>query len=276
MVRGPDKRLVKLSETEADRLVRLYTEAEREILLQLNRAIAKGNKTEYLKGMLKNVQAILGDLRAGSRTWCQEAIPRVYIEGTGFADNQLKARGQKLIAGFGAIHQQAAKVLADNAYDRLDSVAQLIGRRVQDIYREYALETTRQSVIGHKTWQQVSRDFRERLAGSGITGFRDRAGRDWNMKTYADTVARTTTMEAHLQGTANRLLEHGHDLVKISTHVGACPKCVNWQGKVLSLTGKTAGYPTLDDAKAGGLFHPNCKHAYGLYIDIDAEINEAS
>ena len=37
---------------------------------------------------------------------------------------------------------------------------------------------------------------------------------------------------------------------------------------------KTEGYPTLEEAKAAGLFHPNCRHAYGLYIDLDKEIKE--
>jgi len=87
-------------------------------------------------------------------------------------------------------------------------------------------------------------------------------------------VARTTTMEAHLQGTANRLVEQGHDLVKVSTHRGACELCQPWQGKILSITGKTEGYPTLEEAKAAGLFHPNCRHAYGLYIDLEKEIKE--
>lgn len=83
-----------------------------------------------------------------------------------------------------------------------------------------------------------------------------------------------TTMEAHLQGTANRLLEQGHDLVKVSTHSGACELCQPWQGEVLSLTGKTPGYPTIQEARAAGLFHPNCLHAYGLHIDLDKEIEE--
>jgi len=81
-------------------------------------------------------------------------------------------------------------------------------------------------------------------------------------------------MQAHLEGTANRLVEQGHDLVKVSTHIGACELCQPWQGKILSITGKTEGYPTLEEAKAAGLFHPNCRHAYGLYIDLDKEIEE--
>jgi len=98
----------------------------------------------------------------------------------------------------------------------------------------------------------------------------------WNMRTYTEMVARTTTMEAHLQGTANRLVEQGHDLVKVSTHRGACPLCEPWQGEILSITGKTKGYPTLEEAKAAGLFHPNCRHAYGLYIDLEKEIEDLS
>jgi hypothetical protein len=36
----------------------------------------------------------------------------------------------------------------------------------------------------------------------------------------------------------------------------------------------TPGYPTLEQARDAGLFHPNCRHAYGLYLDIDAEIEQ--
>lgn len=30
----------------------------------------------------------------------------------------------------------------------------------------------------------------------------------------------------------------------------------------------------LEEAKAAGLFHPNCRHAYSLHIDLDKEIEE--
>lgn len=266
MATGPDERLVRFSEDEVARLIQLYTDAEREILNEINRALLRGNKTEYLQAMLANVQAILEDLRNGSRTWCEEAIPKIYVAGVEFADEQLKSLGEKIIAGFGAIHQQAAQVLAEAAYDRFDGVTQTIGRRVDDIYRALALENIRGSVIGYKTWEQAAKSYREQLAERGVTGFEDVAGRKWNMRSYSEMVARTTTMEAHLQGTANRLLEYGHDLVKVSTHLGACEKCRPWQGKVLSLTGRTPGYPTLQEAKDAGLFHPNCRHAYGLWL----------
>ena len=74
----PIRGAVRFSEAEARRLIRFYEQAEREILDRLNRALLRANKTEYLAAMKKNVEAILEQLRAGNRTRCTEAIPRVY------------------------------------------------------------------------------------------------------------------------------------------------------------------------------------------------------
>ncbi len=259
--------ITKLSDAEAKRLARFYEQAEREIVEQINHALLRGNQTKYLKAMLQNVNAILEQLRAGSRTWCEQVIPRMYVASLEYADAMMDVAGApKMAAGFGAIHQQAALVVAEAAYKRFDETAVTIGRRVDDIYRTLALENVRGSVTGYKTWEQVARGFREELAQQGVTGFKDKGGRHWNMRTYSEMVARTTTMEALHEGTKNRLLEHGYDLVIVSRHPGACELCVPWEGQVLSLTGRTPGYPTMDEAEEAGLFHPNCKHTFSLYV----------
>lgn len=262
------------SDAEINRLVKFYEQAEREILDRLNRALLRANKTEYLVQMRREIEAILQQLREGNRTWCEQAIPRVYSQGLYSADAMLKDAGISTSAAFGAIHQQAAQVLAENAFQRFEDVAQVIGRQVNDIYRELALENVRGTVVGYDTWKQTAKRFREQLAERGVTGFKDRSGKMWNMRTYTEMHARTVCMQAHLEGTANRLVEQGHDLVKVSTHRGACELCQPWQGKILSITGKTKGYPTLEEAKAAKLFHPRCRHAYGLYVDLDAEIED--
>ena len=262
------------SDAEVDRLVKFYEQAEREILDQLNRALLRGNKTEYLVQMKRNIEAILQQLREGNRTWCEQAIPRVYSRGLYNADAMLKDIGATVKAGFGSIHQQAAQVLAENAYQRYEDVVQVIGRQVNDIYRELALENVRGAVVGYDTWKQAARRFREQLAERGVTGFKDRSGRMWRMTTYTEMVARTTTQQAHTEGTLNRLSEQGHDLIIVSRHKGACSLCAPWEGKVLSISGKTKGYPTFAEAKAVGLMHPNCRHAVSLYIDLDKEIEE--
>ncbi|QRI76258.1 MULTISPECIES: phage minor capsid protein [Rhodococcus] len=52
----------------------------------------------------------------------------------------------------------------------------------------------------------------------------------------------------------------GLDLVKVTSHDGTCPKCAPWENRTLSLNGTTSGYPTLTQARAGGLFHISCRH----------------
>jgi len=264
----------RFSDAEIQRLIKFYEQAEREILDQLNRALLRGNQTEYLTQMKRNIEAILRQLREGNRTWCSEAIARVYSEGLNNADAMLKDIGATVKAGFGAIHQQAAQVLAENAYQRFEDVVQVIGRQVNDIYRELALENVRGTVIGYDTWKQTARRYREQLAERGVTGFKDRSGKMWNMRTYTEMVARTTTQQAHTEGTLNRLSEQGHDLIIVSRHKSPCSLCAPWEGKVLSITGKTKGYPTFEEAKSAGLMHPNCRHAVSLYIDLDKEIEE--
>jgi hypothetical protein len=264
----------KFSDAEINRLVKFYEQAEREILDRLNRALLRGNKTEYLAQMKKSIDIILQQLREGNRTWCEQAIPRVYSQGLYNADAMIKDTGVSIKAGFGAIHQQAAQVLAENAYQRFEDVVQVIGRQVNDIYRELALENIRGTVVGYDTWKQTARRFREQLAERGVTGFKDRSGKMWNMRTYTEMVARTTTQQAHIEGTLNRLSEQDHDLIIVSRHRGACPLCTPWERKILSISGKTKGYPTFEEAKAAGLMHCNCRHTVSLYIDLDKEIEE--
>ena len=78
----------------------------------------------------------------------------------------------------------------------------------------------------------------------------------------------TITVKAHaaLQGHIDRQLEVGEDLVKVSSIGTTCPICMRWQGVVLSISGNSPKYHSVDEAKAAGLFHPNCKHTLGMYI----------
>lgn len=267
---------------EIRNLIAFYEGTEREIIEVINKVLLAYSKGDYSKNlkylldMQKKIKLILLSLRSYSRDWCKETISDTYTEGMKDADEMIKkVTGEiKMKTGFGKVHREAAKVLAENTYNRFNDVVDFIGRRTDDLYRTLAIESVRGSVIGYETWQEVADKFKKQLAEQGITGFQDKAGRNWNMSSYAKTVARTTTMEAHLQGTSNRLLEQGHDLIKISRHAGACHLCIPWEGKILSLTGKTPGYPTLEEAKEAGLFHPNCRHAYGLHIDLDEEIRK--
>lgn len=204
-----------LSDAQAKRLIQLYSEAEKEILKECNRLLLKNPESYSLawqKTVLARVKQVRGELLAGSRTWCSEAIPDSYMKGVAFGDSLSSTP----LMGFGGIHQQAAQLLADNAYSRLAQVDQVIGRRVDDIFRTVSLESTKGSVLGYETTKQAAKRIREDLADRGITGFVDKAGHAWDMHRYSQVLATETTKSAFRQGTINRLQEHGHDLVRLS------------------------------------------------------------
>ena len=90
--------------------------------------------------------------------------------------------------------------------------------------------------------------------------FVDRAGRRWKPERYLRMVSRTLMAESQREAHETAYAEAGVDLVKVSIHGTKCEKCAPYEGEVLSLTGATKGYPTVSEARAEGLFHPNCKH----------------
>lgn len=257
-----------LSDAQAQRLIKLYDGAEKEILSEINRLLLKDPASEsyslaWQKTLLQRVQQIRSDLLKGSRTWCTEAIPDSYMKGMDWADKD-PLMGGKAIPGFGSIHQQAAQVLAENTYSRLEDVDHVIGRKVGDLARSISLEASKGSVLGYQTTKQAAKRIRQDLADHGITGFVDKAGHQWDLGRYAKVLAQETTNGAFRQGTINRFQEHGHDLVRISTHSGSCTRCIPWQGRTLSLSGNDPDYPSLAEAQGAGLLHVGCLHVLSL------------
>lgn len=260
---------IQLSEAQAKRLIQLYSDAEVQIQKQINAALQKGNSTRNLVSLKKNVAAIRTQLLAGGRTWALDAIPALYKVGASAVDADLATYGISRIA-YGGIHQQAMQVLADRAYNRLVDVDAVIGRHVDDIYAEISIENAKGQVAGYNSWQTTAKNIRAALEAKGIDGFTDRAGRTWSLKRYTEMVARTTPREALRQGTAMRILEHGYDLVRVTGGISSktCAYCQKWTGQILSLTGRTSGYPTVSEVSSSGhLFGPNCAHNFSVYIE---------
>lgn len=254
------------SDNEVLNLIRVYEKAERDILKQINKGLLRPDEAKVLKSMQANVSDILRNLKTSSREWCDSAVPNVYRNATDNVD-QILDRTQS----FGKVHKSAAKILADNAYKKFEDINAVIGRNVDDIYRQISLENLHGTILGYDTTKNAAQQIKKSLADRGVTGFKDSSGREWDMSRYSEMVARTTTAETHLEATRNRLMEYGIDLIRVTEASGACPLCAYWENKTLSLTGKTEGYPTLAEAKRAGLFHPNCRHAYSAEFILESE-----
>lgn len=155
-------------------------------------------------------------------------------------------------------------ILATNKL--LNNASFQILRNAEDAYTQIMSNATTGLLSGVDTRIQASQKMLNEMSVKGITSFVDKAGRSWSLSSYAEMCVRTVGAHAALQGHIDRQLEVGEDLVKVSTIGTTCPICQRWQGVVLSISGKSPKYHGLDEAKAAGLFHPNCKHTLGMYI----------
>lgn len=83
-------------------------------------------------------------------------------------------------------------------------------------------------------------------------------GRDYNLRSYAELVARTRMRDSQTEAVLNLCEDYGTDLVEIPPHADACEEiCAPYQGQVYSISGNHPTYPQLPDG--GPPFHPNCE-----------------
>jgi len=123
--------------------------------------------------------------------------------------------------------------------------------RLEAIFIEGKLQGDTLKELKDKIVNDLAKDF---------TAIVDKGGREWKLDVYAEMLTRTRMREVTNMGITTRLKMEGYDLVQVSSHGGGCDLCQLWDGKVLSMTGVTKGYPTLSEAEMAGVFHPNCKH----------------
>lgn len=79
----------------------------------------------------------------------------------------------------------------------------------------------------------------------------------WKPDKYARMYSNTRDSQLRDELFQDQLISVGSDIVQVSNHNTSTPICKQFEGKVFSLTGETAGLPPLLQRPP---FHPNCKH----------------
>jgi hypothetical protein len=93
------------------------------------------------------------------------------------------------------------------------------------VYRRTILESTALMATGNYTRRQATQEALIRFAAQGVSGFRDKKGRQWSLEAYSRMATRTSYVQANLSGTADRMREEGYDKVIVSAHPGPSELC---------------------------------------------------
>ena len=91
----------------------------------------------------------------------------------------------------------------------------------------------------------VRRALKE-MTDNGITGFVDKAGKQWSADAYVNMVMRSTTGNVATQAAFDRNTQYGNDLIWWPVLAKARPGCYPYQGKVCSTSGRSGTVEDLD------------------------------
>jgi len=252
-----------------------YRRGEVEIL----DAVVNAQLTEWERARIiaqqQKIRAVLNELGEVEDDWSQMHLRPLYTEAIG---DVAAATGTAPPAAMSALHETSIAILGENLSTALGEARATVGRRIDDMFRQAGLANLQRSTILGETARDAMKSMVAQLQEQGITAFVDVRGARWNLSTYAEMVARTTSREATDQGLTNRMAELGEDLITISDHAGSCEECISAiasLGYIYSISGSSEKYPSVDQGRSAGLWHPNCTHVKRPYIERYARAGAA-
>ena len=282
-------------------LLKIYKKHIKKLKKLIVEATEKGNDTTYLKKLQNQVNEEIIQFEKELGIYSNTATKTSYTSGAKTAIVGAAAIATVDNYVFGDVNRQAMQTLAQTTYQPLSKMAQQIGRATRDymkrenfqntqtvlkalgkfvdsdFLRKTGIEGIGDVVVGSSSWQTAARKIRDKIIQNGgikVPYFNKKGEviRYVDAQVYAKMVARTTTANVFREGAKDRILEDFEDDGDLVEIIGvsqfADSPCVPYQGKILSLLGKTKGYTTIEEAKANGLFHPNCIHNFGVSEEI--------
>ncbi|MFF1381720.1 phage minor capsid protein [Streptomyces sp. NPDC058308] len=242
----------------AERTRDLYA-AEERLLGIIARQLAEGldapgwaeRKLAAVQSLRRASQSVVDELGKAVQLDVFDAVAEAYNVGHRAALAEIGALPDDARALVDDItpNAQAVNRLAQEVVDVVTSTHRSILRAVVDIFRAVVAEVTATPLLGTGTRRQAAQDAMRRFADQGIKAFTDRAGRRWQLTSYAEMAVRTSVARATTEAHMRTLAEHGVDLVIVSNAARECPLCRPWERRILTIGGP-AGPRTVEIERA--------------------------
>lgn len=227
--------------------------------LALGAKLTDGSKA-FIQAQLREVEGALAAVTRMDGQWTATALPEAYGRSSAAASLSLTDEGVSPgPANLGGIDRRALRALVERiSGDLLLTRAALI--------EGLALGDPRRSV--RSVLDALEGDNQLIRMQGGKLSVKTPSGKMWDAEAYARMLSRTVIADARRVAFRQRYLSNGIDLVKVVANGTTHTVCRVWERETLSLTGAVPGFPTVDQARAAGLFHPHCRHRY--VVDVDA------
>jgi len=269
----PNNPLAKLksrtSKTNAA-LIRALEQAKKDIAGDIARIAAKkdiATSAKTREELYAEVAARFKTLSDGIDAQLKELIEGIAKDTHGQAVEEIEAKGSDPVIRYDPARtkryfdlvrpgngKNLAAVFTENM--SAEAVRQLRTAFV-DVFRQGAV----QGMTANDMQKALQQQWNEKAGDTNAFRFRDRSGRAWDNATYLQMLVRTNAQRVSIDAYTDTLTESGFNLAKISEDGDPdCPVCAAWEGRIVQLSGKSKKFPTLEEARAAGMFHPNCTH----------------
>ena len=240
----------------------------------------KYNRTSniYWNRVRRRLTALYREMNLVFSAWSTDQIPIVYRKSMRLIDARIKS--MKSIVEIGkkgfteVLNTRASSQIVQNLYRSASEAfldASIMGRK--NMFN--LIRLTQQTLIDESLIDITIAQGMEmgdlRKAAKAMTGqlwgelyekaaaqqFVQAGKMRYNPQKYAELVARTKFIEAHSQAALVTAANYETDLVQISTHNTNCGDCIEYEGKIYSVSGKSKIFPPLYNIPP---YHPRCLH----------------
>ena len=262
-------------ENLAGQVLSIYEEAEQMMVDRVSRRLERGTtqpgwtekKYAEMYLMRNELAKINEQMIYDRRSITNDLVKTAYLKASQSFVNEARTYAEALhVDKYSPNVVKVINILTD-LNNTMNVADRNILRRANDAYSDIIGRTSALMATGTITTRQAVQIELNRFANQGIGSFVDKAGRVWDMSTYAEMATLTAIERATIAGYTDTMKEYGYDLAQISNHFGACPICEAWEGVIISVTGSTPGYLSLSDAEGAGVFHPRCLHFISTYYE---------
>lgn len=247
---------------------RIYSDRINSVNTHLNKARSKdGYATNQAhQDVMRKVNGDLKALYDGLSKTMTRSTKQAVRSATSETYQNMNAQEVNQRIGLRVAYTEVDKIAHRVIAENLSYLKNHINKMRKDIQTilnvEYTQILRRSRFEGITRTQAVQTMRRELVSPQLSTHFVDRMGRKWDSSKYFEMLLATVVSNAYREAIEHIVLINGNDLVLISTH-NAVDACSKWEGKIMSLTGATPGYPTYQELKESrDIWHPRCRHFY--------------
>ena len=228
--------------------------------------------SEALKGIDKDIERILTDSALQSANEFEQGFAKAVK--SGIIKDVVSAEQSESI-------KQVTKEISKQCRNSLNLTNRTMIAKSKKAYTSLVNDTSRLTdeilnkstlavTTGTESRQTAMLKTVKEFSDNGITAFVDKLGREWQPEGYVNMVMRSQVSNVANGAQMARCDDYNVDLIEVSSHSGARPKCAKYQGKIYSRSGKSKKYPAWSTTSYGepdGLLGINCGHSIYPYIE---------